>query len=65
MVWKPAIEGPEDRRLLAVGNTTTEVAKLAGVTPGRISQKRREYLDSYRTFQGERPAGEYAAVAGK
>jgi hypothetical protein len=52
-----------DRKIagaLAVGNTTGEVAKMAGVTDSRISSKRREYRDSYHKFQGEQPTRECA-----
>ena len=38
---------------LAIGNGTGEVAKQFQVQPSRISQKRREYLQSWKTFQGE------------
>ena len=35
---------------LAVGNTTQQVARRFRVSPGRISQKRREYLQAWRRF---------------
>jgi DNA-directed RNA polymerase sigma subunit (sigma70/sigma32) len=38
---------------LAFGFSTKEVAAKYGVTAGRISQLRRELLDSWRLFQGE------------
>ena len=38
---------------LAVGNSPGEVARQFRVHPSRISQKRREYLRSWRRFQGE------------
>ena len=44
---------------LATGYTTGEVAKRFGLSPGRISQKRREYLDSWRLFQDEEPASNH------
>ena len=45
-----------DRKIagaLAVGGTTGEVAKRFRLSPARISQKRREYRESWNTFQGE------------
>ena len=57
---------PRDRRIaeaLAVGHTTGEVARRFRVSPGRISQKRREFFDSWRTFQGEEPSAKRAARA--
>lgn len=38
---------------LALGCRTGEVAKQFGLSPGRISQKRTAYRESWRTFQGE------------
>jgi hypothetical protein len=38
---------------LALGFSTSEVARKHGVTPGRISQLRRELHDGWLTFQGE------------
>ncbi|WP_145260015.1 hypothetical protein [Calycomorphotria hydatis] len=38
---------------LSQGATTQEAAKRFHVSPGRISQKRREFLEAWRTFQGE------------
>ena len=38
---------------LAVGHSTTEVAKRFHVSAGRISQKRREFHDSWQDFRGE------------
>ena len=45
-----------DRRIaetLATGETTGNAAREFHVTPGRISQKRREFSDSWQDFQGE------------
>ena len=45
-----------DRRIaetLALGNRTGEVARRFKVSPGRISQLRGEFQDSWDTFQGE------------
>jgi len=45
-----------DRRiaeLLAAGHMTGEVAQCFGLSPGRISQMRREYAESWRRFHGE------------
>ena len=39
--------------ILSQGATTQDAAKRLHVSPGRISQNRREYLESWRTFQGE------------
>jgi len=50
--------GPRDREIasfLATEHTTSEVARRFGLSAGRISQKRREYLDSWRSFQSEEP----------
>ena len=38
---------------LAVGNRTKEVARQFRLSPGRVSQLRRELHDSWQTFQGE------------
>ena len=38
---------------LALGHTTTDVAKRFRVTPGRVSQLRRELQNSWQTFHGE------------
>ncbi len=40
---------------LAAGERTGKVAKLLGVSSGRISQLRRELMESWRRFQGEDP----------
>jgi DNA-directed RNA polymerase specialized sigma24 family protein len=45
-----------DRKIaeaLSQGATTNDVAMRFCVSPGRISQKRREFLQSWRSFQGE------------
>ncbi len=39
---------------LALGSRTGEVAKQFGISPGRVSQKRTAYRESWRAFQGER-----------
>ena len=47
---------PRNRRIaeaLSGGGTTKGVAKLFRVSPGRISQKRKEFLTSWQQFQGE------------
>jgi hypothetical protein len=41
---------------LATGETTQETAKLFDVSPGRVSQVRRELKESWDTFQGEAEA---------
>ena len=38
---------------LALGHTTADVAKRFRVTPGRVSQLRRELQNSWQTFHGE------------
>ena len=38
---------------LAVGNRTSEVAKQFDVSEGRVSQLRREFAESWRTFVGD------------
>ena len=38
---------------LSKGSTTQDVAKRFRLSPGRISQKRREFLESWQEFQGE------------
>jgi hypothetical protein len=45
-----------DRKIadaLSDGSTTSEVARRFGISPGRISQKRREFLESWQKFHGE------------
>jgi DNA-directed RNA polymerase specialized sigma24 family protein len=45
-----------DRRLadaLSDGSTAKEIAQRFGVSPGRVSQKRREFLASWQEFQAE------------
>ncbi len=47
---------PRDRRIakaLAVGHSTSQVARRFHVTPSCISQKRRAYLESWMEFQDE------------
>jgi hypothetical protein len=47
-----------DRRIaesLALGNGTTDVAKKFKVCAGRVSQLRREFAESWRSFVGESP----------
>ena len=45
-----------DRKIaqaLALGTSTKEAARRFRVSPSRISQKRREYLQNWQTFQGD------------
>ena len=45
-----------DRKIAAAlsqGTATMDVARRFHVSPGKISQKRREFLESWRSFQGE------------
>jgi hypothetical protein len=47
---------PRDRAIasfLALGNGTKDTAKKFRVSPGRIAQKRREFLERWRSFQSE------------
>ena len=45
---------------LALGHSTSDVAKRFGVTPGRISQMRREMHESWQEFQDETRTSENA-----
>jgi hypothetical protein len=50
---------PKDRRIakaLASGDRTGDVAKKFGLSAGRISQKRREFMEGWQTFQGGQPS---------
>ena len=54
-LWLARLSG-RDRRVaeaLAVGDSTGEVAKRFGLTPGRVSQLRQAFYSSWRTFHGE------------
>jgi len=54
-----------DRKIadfLAAGNTTGDTAKEFGVSAGRISQKRREYMESWQDFQGESACSDITAA---
>jgi hypothetical protein len=45
-----------DRRLIedmVLGETTSRLAQRFGVSPGRVSQKRREYQEDWAQFCGE------------
>ena len=50
--------------LLATGETTGAAAKKFRVTPGRISQIRRQLEQSWRTFQGEETSAAAVAAVG-
>jgi hypothetical protein len=55
--WLGRLPG-RDRRLaerLALGHRTSDVAAEFRLSPGRISQKRREFHWSWQDFQGEQP----------
>lgn len=43
-------------KLLAKGEATSTVARMCGVSPGRVSQLRDEFRRSWQQFQGEQPA---------
>jgi hypothetical protein len=50
-----------DRRLiegLGLGERTSALAQQFGLTPGRISQKRRQYHDDWERFCGDLPPGQ-------
>ena len=54
-----AIHPRRDRRIaetLAIGHSTTEAAQRFHVSPGRISQKQRDFHASWHTFHGESPS---------
>jgi FixJ family two-component response regulator len=47
---------PKDRRIakaLAAGDRTGDVASKFGVSAGRISQKRREFMADWQRLQGD------------
>jgi DNA-directed RNA polymerase specialized sigma24 family protein len=49
-------QAERDRRLIgemALGETTSRLARRFGVSPGRVSQKRREYQQDWERFCGE------------
>ena len=53
--WLESLPG-RDRRvaeLLATGEATGAVARMVGVSPGRVSQLRRELAKNWQMFQGE------------
>jgi hypothetical protein len=56
-----------DRRLieaLGLGERTLALARQHGLTPGRVSQKRREYHGDWLRFCGDLPADQPAPVEG-
>ena len=50
-------------KVLANGETTGTVAQTFGVSEGRVSQVRKELLNAWQTYQGERPATPIPAPA--
>ena len=55
--WRATL-ADRDRRLmhdLMVGERTADVARQYGMTPGRVSQKRRQFMQDWQRF-GEPPA---------
>ena len=50
---------------LSEGGTTKDVANQFRVSPGRISQKRREFFDSWQTFQGEHENASESSVTAR
>ena len=65
--WLEGLPG-RDRRvaeLLATGEMTLAVARMVGISPGRVSQLRRELAESWREFQaGPEEREDRTAVAG-
>jgi hypothetical protein len=56
---------PRDRRLaetLAMGESTGKAAKKFRISPGRISQMRRQLCMDWKAFQGEEPGCAAAAA---
>ena len=56
--WLESLPG-RDRRiaeLLATGEMTLVVARMVGISPGRVSQLRREFAKSWQEFQGQHDA---------
>jgi hypothetical protein len=61
-----AAHSHQDRQLiheLSRGERTSDLAQKYGITPGRVSQKRRQFNDAWQEFQGEQPADVNAAIA--
>jgi hypothetical protein len=48
---------------LMMGERTLDVSRRHGMSPGRISQKRREYLEGWSRFQGDDPFDRPPAMA--
>jgi hypothetical protein len=64
-VWL-STHSPRNRQIaqaLAVGDSPGDVAKRFGVSPGRISQLRRELHDSWMEFHGEKVQEDVARAA--
>ena len=55
--WRSTLDDRRQRIVDAMmeGRSTSEVAKRFGVTPGRVSQLRREFHDGYAAFCGDHP----------
>jgi hypothetical protein len=53
--WLQTLTGRERRpiRALARGERTKDLSQAFAVSPGRISQLRREFRDGWRRFHGE------------
>ncbi len=63
--WLARLSGRNRRiaQALSAGQNTGDVAKRFKLSPGRISQLRRELYQSWQTFHGEPPDAAGAAVA--
>jgi hypothetical protein len=61
-----AARNHQDRQMiheLSQGDRTSDLAQKYGITPGRVSQKRRQFHDAWQEFQGEQPVDVHATVA--
>jgi hypothetical protein len=48
---------------LSRGERTSDLAQKYGITPGRVSRKRRQFHDAWQEFHGEQPVDVNAATA--
>jgi hypothetical protein len=61
-----AARSHQDRQMireLSLGERTSDLALKYGITPGRVSQKRRQFRDAWQKFQGEQPVDVNSGVA--
>ena len=63
--WLAARSDPDRQMIkdLALGERTGDLAKRYGITPGRVSQKRRQFHGDWLEFQGEQQVDVNASVA--